>query len=55
MSRGLMTGYGVENPQKHRNFLIGVQSFGHNSKTNQVIENRNSSLASPINSEDTDI
>ena len=42
-------------PQNTENSVIGVQSFGHNSKTNQDIENRKSSLTSPINSKDNDI
>ena len=46
---------GTKNTQKTENYSMGVQSFGHNSKTNQDIKNRNSSLTSPINSEDNDI
>ena len=46
---------GWKTPQKSENSDIGVQSFGHNSETNQDIKNRNSSLTSTINSEDNDI
>ena len=41
--------------QKSENSDIGVQSFDHNSETNQDIKNRNSSLTSTINSEVNDI
>ena len=41
--------------KKTENFDMGVQSFGNDSKTNQDIKNRNSSLTSTINSEDNDI
>ena len=41
---------GQKTPQKSEISDIGVQSFDHNSETNQVIKNRNSSLASSINS-----
>ena len=47
-------GGGVGRSKKHKeteNSDLGVQSFGHNSKTNQDIENQKSSLTSPINSE----
>ena len=46
---------GRKTPQKSENSDIGVQSFGHNSETNQDIKNRNSSLTSTINSEVNDI
>ena len=46
---------GRKPPQKTENFDIAVQSFGNDSKTNQGIENQNSSLTSTINSEDNDI
>ena len=45
----------VENTPKSEISDIGVQSFGHNSETNQYIKNRNSSLTSTINSEANDI
>ena len=46
---------GRKTPQKSENSDIGVQSFGHNSETNQDIKNWNSSLTSSINFKDKDI
>ena len=44
---------GLKNTPKSENSDIGVQSFGHNSETNQDIKNRNNSLTSSINSKIT--
>ena len=46
---------GTKNTQKTKNSDIEVQSFGHNSKTNQDIKIRNSNLTSPMNYEVKDI
>ena len=42
---------GTKNTQKTKNSDIEVQFFGHNSKTNQDIKNRNSNWKSAMNYE----
>ena len=52
---GILNFFGGLDEQKTENADIVVQFFGHNSKTNPNIKNRNNSLISQINSEVNDI